>query len=324
LPLAAVVSAPEDPRDGSRPTTTTTATTGVPAARADATSIASVAPTGPASGTVSGAPSGKLEDDAAAEQRAREAEKIREMLDSPNLTRTFIVLDVLGGSARDRVEELVQKTPRTEASYGRITVSQGIVIDPRHPNEATVFALVMNEQELGHFQKKLKQSFPGRVDDVAADPAVVTQLADIGQVAVLPGSRATEVVIPTEVSPRIAALRTDEGPRGTHLEGHRISPDFDVSQDVGIGNLPLPGGRGVIEKAEAPENSPHRQAPGGERSSTLARKDDPPPATGAADQGATPGAGKPPVAAGPLADAFLKPPDLNQVPAIVLVWVTTP
>jgi len=50
-------------------------------------------------------------------QRASEAEQVREILDSPRLRRIFIVTDVLGGGAgRDTVEELVRKTPRTEAS----------------------------------------------------------------------------------------------------------------------------------------------------------------------------------------------------------------
>ncbi len=71
---------------------------------------------------------------------------------------------------------LVQKTPRTDAAYGRITVGQGIVIDPLHPQQATVFALVMNDQELRLFQKKLEQSFPERVEEAEADPVVVAQL----------------------------------------------------------------------------------------------------------------------------------------------------
>jgi hypothetical protein len=259
------------------------------------------------------ATSGPGPESADAAGRARDAETIREMLDSPHLRRIFIVTDVLGGAARDRVEELVQKTPRTEASYGRITVSQGIVIDPRHPNEATVFALVMNEQEQRHFQRRLEQSFPQRVEDTEADPAVVTQLADIGQMTVLPGSPATEVVIPTDVSPQVA-LRTDPGTPGRQLVKAQISPDFDVSEAAGTGNPAISRERGVSEKTGSPESTPRNRTSRSEPESLLARKDER-PSTAGPDEHA--------VATGSLADASLNARRFREPPAIVLVWVTS-
>ena len=162
------------------------------------------------------------------------------LLDSPRLRRVFIVTDVIGGDTPDRVEDLVQKTPRTEARYGRITVSQGIVIDPLHPQKATVFALVLNEQELRNFQKKLEQSFPQRVEDAEADPIVVGQLAEVGHLAVLQGTPASEVFIPRDVLPRIA-FRSDptrQQPAGDNPARVRLSdfptwplpPDLAASQ----------------------------------------------------------------------------------------------
>jgi hypothetical protein len=259
------------------------------------------------------ATSGPGPESADAAERARDAETIREMLDSPHLRRIFIVTDVLGGTARDRVEELVQKTPRTEASYGRITVSQGIVIDPRHPNEATVFALVMNEQEQRHFQRRLEQSFPQRVEDTEADPAVVTQLADIGQMTVLPGSPASEVVIPTDVSPQVA-LRTDPGTPGPQLEKAQISPDFDAAAAAGTGNPGMSRERDATEKTGSPEGTPRNRTSGSEPASLLARKDER-PSTAGPDEHA--------VATGSLATASSKARRFREPPAIVLVWVTS-
>jgi hypothetical protein len=183
---------------------------------------------------------------------AAAAERVRALLESPRLRRVLIVTDIIGEGTLDRVEELVQKTPRTEAAYGRITVSQGIVIDPLHPNEATVFALVMNDQELNNFRKKLEQAFPKGVDDVEADPVVAAQLEEIGGLAVLPGTPASSVVIPSTVSPRIA-LRSDQSRQQPAMET-QVAADFgrlDLAAAAGAGQTHDPGAR-ASSRAESP------------------------------------------------------------------------
>jgi hypothetical protein len=261
-----------------------------------------------------------VEEEASTEQ-SRDAERIRQMLDNPQLRRILIVTDQIGGTARDRVEELVRKTPRTESAFGRITVAQGIVIDPLHPNEATVFALVMNEQELRHFRRKLQQSFPEHVEETGADPAVVTHLADIGQVSVLPGSTAAAVVIPAEDSSRVA-LKTTLGlsdplteklsvdPRpGPHATGG-FAPGLE--SDPGEANRTSAADRSVIAPSRTSGASPPP---------LLSRKgessiDD----AGPADRKK---ADELPLA-GLLSDALLKDTDRHEPPGIVLVWVTSP
>jgi len=247
-----------------------------------------------------------------ASRRQHDAETIRAMLDSTRLRRVLFVTDVIGGepapspNTLSRVEELVQKTPRTEATYGRITISQGIIIDPQHPNEATVFALVMNDQELEIFQKRLAQSFPQQVEECGADPAVVTQLADIGSIAVLPGTGASAVVIPRDVSPQVA-MRTDVS-RVRPLETTRVSKDFglpDLSSASRVGAPGIPAeespGPGPREKEKAADagggQAIGRQEP--------ARSQKPAPSLGT-------GTGPP-----------RRAPILQDPPAIVLVWVTT-
>jgi anti-sigma factor RsiW len=245
-----------------------------------------------------------------AARRQHDAETIQAMLDSPRLRRVLFVTDVIGGETAPntntlgRVEELVQKTPRTEATYGRITVSQGIIIDPQHPNEATVFALVMNDQELEIFQKRLAQSFPQQVEERGADPAVVTQLADIGSIAVLPGTGASAVVIPRDVSPQVA-MRTDVS-RVSPLETTRVSKDFGLPDLSSASRVGAPG----IPAEESPGPVPRDQdkaadAGGGPaiHRQDAARLQKPAPSLG-------PG---PPRRA----------PSLQEPSAIVLVWVTT-
>jgi anti-sigma factor RsiW len=216
---------------------------------------------------------------------AAAAEKVRALLESPRLRRVLIVTDIIGEGTLNRVEDLVQKMPRTDAAYGRITVSQGIVIDPLHPNEATVFALVMNDEELKHFQKKLEQRFPERVEDGEADPVVVAQLGEVGGLAVLPGTPASSVVIPSTDSPRIA-LRSDrsiEQPAmRTHVAAEFGHPDLAAAAKAGA----------------APPQEP--------LSSNGA---DNPPAVG----------GKPPDVPSVLDESLRR---IHDPPEIVLVWVT--
>jgi hypothetical protein len=125
-----------------------------------------------------------------------ELSHVREYLDNPQLRRIFMVSDPGDGSAERRVASIVEQT--TQFNYLRITVSQGIVIDPRHPDQATVFALVVGPGELHRLGAQLRTALKDRVQEADAEPAVVTQLADIGQVEALPPSPAAEMQIPRE------------------------------------------------------------------------------------------------------------------------------
>ncbi len=56
------------------------------------------------------------------------------------------------------------------------------MIDPRHPDEATVFALVVGPRELDDLRHQLRVALDDRVEETNIQPEVVTQLADIGHV----------------------------------------------------------------------------------------------------------------------------------------------
>jgi hypothetical protein len=126
-------------------------------------------------------------------ERAEEALRLRQLLDSPNLHKVIVVTDVLGGGADRKVGEILGQTPRRSAAYGRITVTQGIVVDPEHPGRATVFAVVMDDRELDEFRGLLSRAFKD-VRETEPRPGVVTQLADVGEMAVLPGTLVADLV----------------------------------------------------------------------------------------------------------------------------------
>ena len=252
-------------------------------------------------------------------------EEFRAMLDSPRLRRVFLVTDIIGEGTPDRVGELVQKTPRTDASYGRIIVSQGIVIDPLHPNEATVFALVMNEQELGHLRRRLEQSFPQRVEEAEADPIVVAQLAEVGQVAVMRGTPASSVVIPGDVSPQIALRENPSLQRP--VQTSQLTPPFgrpDLDAAAGLGTPPST--RGTRTPSDANASAPAAIVKDEVRATRSIGEARPGSTSGAqAAVEGVPMEGKLPEAPGvpgSLAES-LRTINLHEPPEIVLVWVTS-
>src|SRR5262249_60507313 len=91
--------------------------------------------------------------------------------------------------------------------------------------------------------RKLEQSCPQGVEDTEADPVVVAQLGEIGRLEVLPGTPASSVVIPSQVSPRIA-LRSSpmlqQPAVETHLATEFGRPDLAAAAGVGAPRGPAP------------------------------------------------------------------------------------
>ncbi len=125
---------------------------------------------------------------------ANDQKRVRQLLDDPHLRRVFLVADQIGQPAEPQVASLVERT--THRDYFKITVSQGIVIDPRHPDRATVFAVVLDENELEPFRDRLQRAFSERLQEEDVNPALVVQLADIGQVVSFPAHPIGDLTIP--------------------------------------------------------------------------------------------------------------------------------
>jgi hypothetical protein len=133
----------------------------------------------------------------------RELEHVRKMLDSPNRRRFFLVRGGRDGTARQQVASVASVVEQTtHFDFYKITISQGIVIDPQHPEEATVFALLVNPKELDNLRERLNAALPDSIEETKGDPQIVTQLADIGQVQAYVGTPI--VTIPHDA----VALRT--------------------------------------------------------------------------------------------------------------------
>jgi hypothetical protein len=132
-------------------------------------------------------------------------ERSRGFLDNPHDRRFFLIKNGQDGKAQQRVASVVERT--TRFGFYKITISHGIVIDPRHPEEATVFALLVNPQELDRLRDQLKVALSDQVEEGPADARIVTQLADIGQVQALAPSPLGDVSISRDA----LALKTNVG-----------------------------------------------------------------------------------------------------------------
>ncbi len=268
-----------------------------------------------------------------AEEKAREARQahVRTLLDSPNLHRVFIVTDVIGGGASGRVDAILQQSPRGEPQIGRITISHGIVIDSKHPDQATVFVLVMNDWELRQLRETLEETFPNDVEESKAEPDVVTQLADIGQVTVLPGTAAAPDVRIPIAGPSHLAFRTKAVEKA--LERTRGFPGADLEDLVPAVPLGpdnprrrentarIPDGTRRSQGHPAPPETP-LEGSAAESTPVATRDQSGSPGIATATRGSSP---SDPVPASPTSPpARPEPPaTIRAEPSIVLVWVTT-
>jgi len=184
-------------------------------------------------------------------RRDRDRQQFHAWLESPNLRKVLIVTDVLGGDTGRQVGDLIETTPRRSATYGRFTVSQGILIDPDHPGDATVFAVVMDDQELRQLRARLDEAFPKVVRESEPPPEVVTDLAEVGQLAIFPGTAINVADLKDPVEMRNTALKA-EPRRGAVVS--RLVPETP-----GVDPLRDSGSAGFLD---APPQEPDRAAAG--------------------------------------------------------------
>ena len=56
----------------------------------------------------------------------------------------------------------------TRFGFFKITIAQGIVIDPRHPEEATVYAALVTAKGFDTLRDRLARALPDRIRRVAS------------------------------------------------------------------------------------------------------------------------------------------------------------
>jgi hypothetical protein len=220
------------------------------------------------------------------ERVARELRTFRELLDNPALRKVFLITDQVGDASEHQVESIVERTTRQE--YFRATVSQGIVIDPRHPGKAVVFAVVLERNELEPFRNRLRADFKDRFHEEDVDPAITLQLADVGQVVALPAHPVGDVTIPPTAGLALRAGRREDPGSVDHalaslaadsdqptLEQERSRPDSDLVISGRDGSVSTGGSHdatqtdahpGSRETASAGDGD---RAPGGEVPRTI-------------------------------------------------------
>jgi len=168
----------------------------------------------------------------------RDHELVREMLDSANVSHLFVV-DVIGEQTSDRVGTLIRQMPRLDAAIGRISIRKGLVFDPRHPSEATVFAFFADEKELTAFRDRLQQQFPDAHEEPDADPVLLTQLADIPQASMLSGTLTADLLPhPREGAARVNALRSH--PKAHSQPRSVVSDEFENMHVVEVAESSSP------------------------------------------------------------------------------------
>jgi hypothetical protein len=163
-------------------------------------------------------------------RRLADQEHLQRLLDRPEVRRVFLLVDTLDEGTLGRVGEAIGRSPLQEPEYGRISVAQGIVLDPKHPGEAVVFAVAASPRELHRLLGNLKRQFPDQPTQPGPVPAaVVTLLADVGQVAIVPGLPAAGVQpLPESLPGREVALRKPADAAPAEVRDVFTTPDGET------------------------------------------------------------------------------------------------
>ncbi len=213
-----------------------------------------------------------------------DAAAARKLLESPQLDRVFMLTEVLGDDVDRHVGDILKTTARhsSRTTFGRITVNQGIMIDPEHPGKSIVFAVVMNDVELREFQKSLATKYSGPIKESALRPELVSKLSDVGSIALIAGQAGSGLKAQPSLREEEASRAfkggikpaekafvrdSDSTPIGSdplqnpdlRIKGHEtdlIVVDRDAPTPGQLQSAPHPSVRGGKERAEANSSDP--------------------------------------------------------------------
>lgn len=175
-------------------------------------------------------------------QSERDRQRLLRLLDEPGVRRVFIEGDQIDVAA-DQVDDLLRNTARRSPRFGRISVNQGIEVDPRHPDEARVFIAVMDEKELNYFRGQVEKKTQLAVQADSPAPArIVTLLADFSQVSIVEGSPVASALKspPPEFDRPLSTVRSPQS-RSVTRETVLTAPDLLPPED-GTGPAAVPPG----------------------------------------------------------------------------------
>jgi anti-sigma factor RsiW len=130
------------------------------------------------------------------------------ILGRSHVRRIVIVTDIIDAS--EKVRALIAQGGRETPEFGRISISQEIVIDPDHAEAAEIFAVPIDERGRRSFVDLLQRTFPDLIEEGQSSPELVTQLTEVGQVAVFRGLKAAPLGDPPHDLPGLIANRERE------------------------------------------------------------------------------------------------------------------
>ena len=141
----------------------------------------------------------------AAEPASLPAERVDAMVGQGKLLRALIVTDSVDRDAAT-VQDLIKRDGARRGGFGRLTVAQGIVVDPNHPGAAEVYAVTIDRPGADPFLDRLRAAFPGLAVDHDPEPALVTSLAEVGSVVLFGDDGAPRLGNPpTDLRSHVAA-----------------------------------------------------------------------------------------------------------------------
>jgi len=213
----------------------------VPAPAANVAAVKPAAPLAPQPAVVALAPlslrkqpQGRVvEPPKAADAELARPGQVDALLGHRKVVRALIITDALDQSAR-KVQAMIEQDGAREPDFGRITLARGIVIDPDQPGEAEVFSMVVNESGLPPFLDRLRAAFPSMTFAPDTEPTLVTQLTEVGQVAVFADVRPARLGLPPRdvqalVATKRAGASQDSSLRSTVVQ---VDPNSDHSDDL--------------------------------------------------------------------------------------------
>lgn len=195
--------------------------------------VAPPAPAGPRSGSVA------TPHDESAERADRL--RITRMLEEPDVRLVLITTDVI--DAPEQIQSLIHEDARKTPDFGRITLRAGIVVDPKRPGSAEVFVVPVAEGGRRSFLDKLRGKFRDLKEEGEPAPDLVTQLTEVGHVAILQGAHASPLIeAPRGAGPFLAAIRKAETNPSIFRTPRIVSPEeFPAGDPRAIAGVDGPG-----------------------------------------------------------------------------------
>ena len=174
---------------------------------------------------------------------------VGDMLARTHVRRVLIVTDMI--DAPDQVRRLIAENGREVSEFGRISIRQELMIDPEHVEAAEVFAVPIDERGRRSLVDRLQQHFSELIEEGPSSPELVTQLSEVGQVAVFKGLKAAPLGDPPGGIPGLIAHREPDPLPGI-FEANRFG--LTGPKGAGLGAKPTRAGAwpdGFEEGADA-------------------------------------------------------------------------